>query len=268
MIPRIIHYCWFGGNPLPDDAKKCIASWKKFCPNYAIVEWNENNFPFNDFPYAQEAYKAKKWAFVSDVARLYALVNYGGIYMDTDVEVIAPLDEFLNLHAFSGFEDEKSVPTGIMACEKSQPFFTILLNDYTGRHFINEDGTLDLSTNVTAITNLCKKNGLVLNGTQQTIMGFTLFPRDYFCPLSYDTGKLEITNNTRTIHWFAGSWKSNQERSVYKKAMQLRKIKVIGRPLSFIYEKGFNTVDTLHNEGIKGLKSKINQYKRKTSIRR
>ena len=106
MIPKVIHYCWFGGNPLPELAQKCIASWKKYCPDYEIKEWNESNFDLNCCDYVREAYEAKKWAFVSDVARLYAMVHEGGIYMDTDVEVIAPLDSLLQYHAVSGFETE------------------------------------------------------------------------------------------------------------------------------------------------------------------
>ena len=123
MIPKTIHYCWFGGNPLPDLAVKCIDSWKKYCPDYEIKEWNEKNFNLDACPYVREAYEAKKWAFVSDYARLYAMVTEGGIYMDTDVEVLKPLDEYLDNLAFSGFQTEKEIPTGIMACEKGFPLF-------------------------------------------------------------------------------------------------------------------------------------------------
>ena len=111
MIPKIIHYCWFGGKPLPELAQKCIASWKKYCPDYEIKEWNESNFNLNSCDYVREAYEAKKWAFITDYVRLYAMVTEGGIYMDTDVEVIKPLDPFLKHKAFSGFEDEVSIPT-------------------------------------------------------------------------------------------------------------------------------------------------------------
>ena len=130
MIPKIIHYCWFGGNPLSDLAQKCIDSWKKYCPDYEIKEWNESNFDLNSCDYVREAYQAKKWAFVTDYVRLYAMVTEGGIYMDTDVEVIRPLDSFLSNRAFSGFEDETNIPTGIMACEKGFPLFEELLEEY------------------------------------------------------------------------------------------------------------------------------------------
>ena len=109
MIPKKIHYCWFGGNPLPEDAQKYLESWKKFCPDYEIIRWDEKNFDINQLPYVQEAFKAKKWAFITDYVRLYALYNYGGIYMDTDVEVLKSLDSFLELKAFSGFENEENI---------------------------------------------------------------------------------------------------------------------------------------------------------------
>ena len=123
MIPKTIHYIWFGGNPLPEDAKRCIDTWKKYCPDYEIKEWNESNFDVAQNDYIKEAYEAKKWAFVSDYARLKVLVEYGGIYMDTDVEVLKPLDRFLSERAFSGFEDADAIPAGIMACEKGFELF-------------------------------------------------------------------------------------------------------------------------------------------------
>lgn len=206
QIPKIIHYCWFGGNPLPELALKCIASWKKFCPDYEIVRWDESSFDINCCDYVREAYEAKKWAFVSDVARLYALVEHGGIYMDTDVEIVRPLDEFLQYEAFSGFERKNAIPTGLMAAKANHPLFVELLHEYAKKHFVKEDGTYDLTTNVVFITDTCLKYGLKLNNSIQTVNRFTLFPSDYFCPINEKSGKLELTNNTYTIHHFAGSW--------------------------------------------------------------
>ena len=136
MIPKVIHYCWFGGKPLPKLAKKCLASWKKFCPDYEIIRWDESNFDVNGCDYSREAYEAKKWAFVSDYARLKVIVDNGGIYMDTDVEVVKPLDEFLSHEAFSGFENPRSITTGIMACEKGFAPFAEMLNEYYTQHFL------------------------------------------------------------------------------------------------------------------------------------
>ena len=212
MIPKIIHYCWFGGKPLPELAQKCIDSWKKYCPDYDIKRWDETNFDINCCDYVREAYEAKKWAFVTDVVRLYALVNYGGIYMDTDVEVLKPLDEFLKYEAFSGFESEKDIPTGIMACEKGQELFKELLDEYKNLHFLKSDGTYDETTNVVRITDTCLKYGFVPNNQLQTVKGFSLFPRDYFCPKDHVTRITRLTENSYTIHHFDGSWKSEEER--------------------------------------------------------
>lgn len=205
-IPKKIHYCWFGGNSLPDLAKKCIASWEKYCPDYEIIRWDESNFDVNCCDYIREAYDAKKWAFVSDVARLYALVHHGGIYMDTDVEIIRPMDDFLQLEAFSGFERSDAIPTGLMAAKAHHPLFEELLRAYNNRHFIQKDGTYDLTTNVKYITDTCLKYGLKLDNSLQTVNGFTLFPSDYFCPVNNKSGRIELTDNTYTIHYFAGSW--------------------------------------------------------------
>ena len=174
MIPKIIHYCWFGGNPLPELAKKCITSWKIYCPDYEIKEWNESNFDLNCCDYVREAYKSKKWAFVSDVARLHALVTEGGIYIDTDVEVIKSLDTLLQYSAVSGFESITSISTGLMACEKDDPMFKEFLDGYKTAHFILPDGTLDKTTNVVRITNTCLKYGFVPNNKKQTINTFTI----------------------------------------------------------------------------------------------
>lgn len=212
MIPKIIHYCWFGKKPLPELAEKSIASWKQFCPDYEIKEWNESNFNLDCCDYVREAYEAKRWAFVSDVARLYALVKEGGVYMDTDVEVLKSLDPILKYEAVSGFEAGDRVPTGIMACRAGHPLFMELFHDYDDAHFVREDGSYDQTTNVERITNTCLKYGLKLNNIQQTVKGFTLFPNDFFCPKDYRTKELYVTENTYVIHHFDGSWVSDEDK--------------------------------------------------------
>lgn len=212
MIPKIIHYCWFGGNPLPELAQRCIASWKRYCPDFEIIEWNESNFDINCCDYVCEAYEAKKWAFVSDVARLYALVNFGGIYMDTDVEVLRPLDDLLQYEAVSGFESKERIQTGLMACREGQPLFVELLHEYDDAHFVKEDGTYDTTTNVTRITNTCLKYGLRLDNSMQTVNGFTLLPYDYLCPKNVETKIVTLTENSMVIHHFDGSWLSDVDR--------------------------------------------------------
>lgn len=212
MIQKKIHYCWFGRNPLPPLAVRCIESWRRYCPDYEIKEWNEDNFDLNYNDYVKEAYEAKKWAFITDVVRLHALFTEGGIYMDTDVEVLKPLDNLLQYEAVSGFESPSRIPTGLMACREGHPLFEELLHEYDGLHFKRPDGSLDLTTNVTRITNTCSKYGFVPNNTLQTIRGFTLLPKDYLCPKDSQTKEIDITPNTLTIHHFDGSWVSEEDK--------------------------------------------------------
>ena len=207
MIPKIIHYCWFGGNPLPPLAIKCIDSWKKYLPEYEIKEWNENNFDVEEYQFTKEALVCKKYAFVSDVCRLHALKIFGGVYMDTDVEVLKPLDIFLHHTAFSGFENESIVPTGIMASEKGGLWIKNLLTFYDNRPFLLENGEMNLISNTISITNMMKEKGYKMNNRFQEIEDYVAFyPNEYFCPKSYYTGEINLTENSYCIHHFAGSW--------------------------------------------------------------
>lgn len=212
MIPKKIHYCWFGRGEMPKLAKKCINSWKKYCPDYEIVEWNEDNFDVNCCDYVKEAYENRKYAFVTDYVRLYVMYTYGGIYMDTDVEVTRNLDEFLVHDGFSGFESEIHIPTGIMAGEKGFLLFKELLEYYHERKFVDKDGNMDMTTNVITITSMLLPKGFIPNGQFQVVDGFALYPRDYFCPLDDATGILYKSSNTATIHWFNKSWVSPNKR--------------------------------------------------------
>ena len=207
MIPKIIHYCWFGGKEKPEDVLKMIASWKKHCPDYDIKEWNETNFDIHLNRYTEEAYQQKKWAFVSDVARLWALVHEGGIYMDTDVEVIRPLDNLLANKAFIGFEGTQWIGTNLMGTEPHNAFLQAFLEDYNHRNFTNPDGTLNQTTNVEEITSrFLSQHNLERNGKQQQVGDFTVYPTDYFSPYDYINGKVRTTDNTYSIHWFSQSW--------------------------------------------------------------
>ena len=227
MIPKIIHYCWFGGNELPPLARKCIKSWKKYCKDYKIIKWDESNFDISSAPlYVRQAYDAKKWAFVTDYVRLWAMTRYGGIYMDTDVEVVKKLNPFLKHKAFSGFESDTNIPTGIMACEKKFPMFEKFLKYYDDAIFIKSDGTMNTTTNVKLITDECLKHGLIQNNTLQNIEGFVLYPNEYFCPHNAQTGVFNYTNNTVTIHWFLGSWISDENQYESMKRINKRKEKM------------------------------------------
>lgn len=207
MIPKKIHYCWFGRGKMPELAQKCIASWKKHLPEYEIKEWNEDNFDLDMYPYVREAYDNRKFAFVTDVVRLYALYHEGGVYMDTDVEVLKPLDAFLHHPAFSGFEDDTHIPTGIMASEKHGAWAKWQLEYYTDKHFLKEDGTMDMTTNVIIIGNSMAERGFVMQNSLQDFEGMiTIYPKDYFCPKSHVDGRIYFTDNTYTIHHFAASW--------------------------------------------------------------
>lgn len=221
MIPKVIHYCWFGRNPLPESAQNYIKTWEKYCPGYKIIEWNEDNFDVNQIVYTHEAYDFKKWAFITDYVRLYVLYHHGGIYMDTDVEVIKPLTPFLNNRGFSGFELPDKVPTGIMACEAGHPLIKQLLDSYQNKRFLLPDGSLDITTNVELITDTCLNHGLILNNKLQTISDFTFYPTEFFCPKNNRTLELSVTKNTYTIHHFSGSWlpESNKYHEKIKKIL-------------------------------------------------
>lgn len=206
MIPKIIHYCWFGRGKMPEMAIRCIESWKIYLPDYELRLWNEDTFDINSVVYVKEAYEARKFAFVTDYVRLHVLYHFGGIYMDTDVEVLKSLDDLLSYPAFSGFESEIEIPTGIMASAHNGAWACEMLAYYEGRHFQKKDGTLDMTTNVEIISGIMSANGFVLkNGYQVYKECMHIFPKDYFCPKSR-SGLITITKNTYCIHHFEGSW--------------------------------------------------------------
>lgn len=206
-IPRIIHYCWFGRGEQPKLLKKCKASWAKHLGDYKLMEWNESNFDIEMNTYVKQAYASKKYAFVSDYVRLYALYHYGGIYLDTDVEVVQSLDCFLQHEAFTGFEDHKYLQSGTMGASPGHPFIKSLLEHYDHRAFIKEDGAMDLTTNTMMISTYCKEHGLQANGKYQTLQhGLVVYPRTYFSPYDYIDGRYHTSDQTYTIHHFAHSW--------------------------------------------------------------
>lgn len=216
---KTIHYCWFGGAPKSKLIEQCVASWKKFCPGYEIIEWNETNYDLNCCDYVKEAYRAKKWAFVSDYVRHDVLNRYGGIYLDTDVELIRSIDEISDTK-YMGFEDEQSVNSGlIMKTEPNDWFCQAMLAQYQDDHFILPDGKCNLYTVCQRTVDILQAYGLVLNGATQKVKDYTIFAKDYFCPIDMKTGKLIITPNTYSIHRYAASWvdsKSKLRGKVYR----------------------------------------------------
>ncbi len=214
MIPNIIHYCWFGGNPLPKSAIKCINSWKRFFPHFEIREWNESNFDVNMMPFTQEAYSARKYAFVSDVARFWILLNEGGIYFDTDVEVVAPFDDIISKGAFMGVEipsKEGALPMinpGLgLGAEKGNVVIEEVFNYYCTLHFQTPEGVQIPGTVVKHTTHvLATQFNLQPNNEIQQLDSVTIYPIDYFNPFDDLTGVLNKTSNTRSIHWFSKTW--------------------------------------------------------------
>ena len=232
MIPKIIHYCWFGRGEKPLQAQMCIDSWKKYLPEYQLKEWNEDNFDVNQNRYVREAYENRKFAFVTDYVRLYALYNEGGVYMDTDVEVLGSYDPFLHHHAFSGFETDGNVPTGMMAAEKGSVWAKELLEQYADRVFVQPDGSFDMTTNTTVITNYMLEKGLVLNNKYQDIPNLcTMYSAEYFCPKDHRTGIIRCTKNTVCIHHFAGSWLQHKWYQDFRHSLKLFLVRVFGEKL-------------------------------------
>lgn len=210
MIPKIIHYCWFGRGEIPDLAQKCIATWHEHMPDWEYKLWNEDNFDLQSIPYTREAYEAKKYAFVSDYVRLWALYNEGGLYLDVDFEVFKPFDDLLDRKAFAGFEGSKHQPVmmGVCASEPHGEWVTEMLNAYQDRHFILPDGTMDMTTNVQFVNEKMREQGFVQNGKEQDYKDLHVFPVDYFCPRQ-TTGEYLRTENTYCDHLGLGSWSGN-----------------------------------------------------------
>lgn len=210
-IPKTIHYCWFGKNTMPLNLKKYVDNWKNILTNYEIVEWNENNFDIKKLPFTEEAYESKMWAFVSDYVRLYALYNYGGIYLDTDMELINNFDRLLDNEAFCGFESRYYLGSAVIGSKKGNLWIKDIMDIYQGKHFINSDGTLDKTPNTRFITDITEQNyKLKLNNKYQRLSKVTVYPRDYFYPESLYSHKTKITNNSIGIHHWNGSWCSEQ----------------------------------------------------------
>lgn len=212
-IPKKIHFCWFGKGEKTQMIKKCIASWKQNMPDYEIIEWNEDNFDVNCNPYVKQAYENKKWAFVTDYVRLKVLFEHGGIYLDTDVEVLKNFDSLLNGKSFIGLESLDEMVTGVLTAtigmRPSNQIIGEIITLYDKRNFI-VNGSMDLTTNVKFITNYLMNNYKLELANKLQILNedLIIYPSDYFCPKNSCT-KLKITDNTYSIHHFDGSWVSN-----------------------------------------------------------
>ena len=208
-IPKVIHYCWFGRGEMPKLAQKCIKSWKEKCPDYEIICWNEDNFDLTQNHYMRQAYEAGKWAFVSDYARLKIVYDHGGIYLDTDVELLKSLDDLLDGGGFMGFESKGVVATGLgFGAEKGNKVIAEFLKDYEDISFVQPDGSFDLTPCPKRNTDTLKRLGMDTEKPNQVFMDMTFLAKEYLCPMDYYTGKISVTKNTYSIHHYSASWTS------------------------------------------------------------
>lgn len=218
MIPKVIHYCWFGRKPIPAEYQSYIKSWKKYLPDYEIKEWNEDNYDVNCIPFSKEAYGVKKFAYVSDYARLKVLYENGGVYFDTDVEVIRSMDDLMANGAWMGIEKHTSTPDmddqvalGLgFAVEVHSPIIMEVMAFYENTHYIFPDGHIEQIPIVPIVTNVLRKHSMPANIDKPTLVeGITIYPWDYFCPQEgFQYNKIECTENTYTIHHYSATWMS------------------------------------------------------------
>lgn len=257
MIPKKIHYLWFGGNPLPDIAIKCMESWKRFCPDYEIIRWDESNCDMAINKFVEQACQEKKWAFVSDYFRLKIVEEQGGIYLDIDVELLKPLDDLLQLEGFMGFElgDANSVASGLgFGAIAKHPVITKLRENYEHSPFIKEDGSLDTLPCPQRDTKVLVELGLKQNNQLQTVGGITFFPSDYFSPIGF-MGEQNFSENTYSIHHFNASWFTDRQRKAMDRKKKLRRL--FGRKIGDSVNLMLLALDELKYGGIKGLVQKV-----------
>lgn len=228
MIPKILHYCWFGHKPKSKLIKKCISSWKKYLPDWEIIEWNEDNYDVYKNNYISEAYKEGRWAFVVDFARFDILNQYGGVFLDADVELLKPLPEVLLSHeAFTGFETESTVAPGLVfASVPGHSMLTEIIREYSTKKY-GEKINGRLETIVDIVTNILERNGLIKNNCIQNVGGVTIYPKEYFCCFDHETQNFSIKEETISIHHYAASWSPWYRKSYYK--MIKVAVKILGK---------------------------------------
>lgn len=225
MIPKTIHYCWFGGNPLPESARKCIDSWLKFFPDYEIKQWNETNFDVNIIDYTHEAYSIGKYAFVSDYARMWILYHHGGVYFDTDVEVVKSFDDILDKGGFMGFETPEFVNPGLgVALPQESKIAKEVMALFEKTQFLNPNGSFNPKGIVPITTSVLEKFGLRKDGSFQKVEDITVYPIDWFNPYDDATGRLKSTPNTHSIHWYSKTWLPKQNPLRVKLARMVHRV--------------------------------------------
>lgn len=209
MIPQIIHYIWFGGKPFPAKVQECINSWHKYMPEYKFMLWNEETFDVNSVPFTKQAYDNKKWAFVSDYVRVYALNKFGGWYLDTDIEILKPLTPFEDNRMILGTDSDGAL-TALMGSEPSHPYWKQMLETYDKMSFVKEDGTFNMTVNNTHLQSILQSYGYVFENKYQELKeGIIVYPDEYFHVADVEKGSLHKTNNSYAIHWHTLLWTSN-----------------------------------------------------------
>lgn len=275
MIPKIIHYCWFGGRKLPETAKACIRTWKKYCPDYEIIEWNEGSYDLGNAPlYVRQACQAKKWAFVTDYVRLQVVYEQGGIYLDTDVELIRNLDLLRADRAYFGFETDTLINTGHgFGAEKGAQVLQSLMDEYQGAVFFLPDGKVDNTPCPERNTAALQKFGLVQDGSEQMLDGgIHIYPRSCFCPKNFESGEICCTENTYSIHHFNSSWHTGWESYLWKKRRTYREKygEDEGRRKMENWQKRHRVLDVLMTEGTRGVlakaKKKLSAFRSKLPL--
>lgn len=246
-IPKIIHYCWFGGEPLPEKVIKCIESWKKYCPDYEIMAWNENNYDVRKLRYMKEAYEAGKWAFVSDYARLDIVFSNGGFYLDTDVELIKGLDELLEEKLVLAMEKQNyKIATGLgFAAEAGNQTLGQMIEMYQSFSFLLEDGSFNLTPCPQYTTEYFLPKGYILEDKTQRMGDALILASEYFCPMDYYTGILTVTEHTMGIHWFEASWFGKGDKKIHQMEQKIRRYfpKGISKIICFVYRKSYRLVE-------------------------
>lgn len=280
-IPKIIHYCWFGSDELSELNKKCILSWKKFLPGFDIKEWNESNYDFNSCKYTKEAYEKKKWAFVSDYARFDILYNHGGLYFDTDVELIKPIDDIIAKGPFMGLEFGKfvqenydssilkhdkyndvnritlelgfSIAPGLgLGVYKNHNIYKKIIDEYKKRSFTNEFGRNNILTVCDFITEILVREGIKNIDGIGNVCDIGIYPADYFCPKDPDSELISISNNTRAIHHYDATWRTPIQAKIHsiltKNVQKYGKDK--GRIIGRIKALPYSIIDKIQQRGI------------------
>jgi hypothetical protein len=211
-LPKIIHYCWFGGGEMPEKEKNCVETWKEKFPDYELKLWNEENFEYEQCAFAKQAYEQKKYAFVSDYVRAKVLYEYGGLYLDTDVKILKQFPKSKGKKGFMGFERKAFLGTAVIASEAHNDNIGKLLEYYEKHDFVQRDGSFDNIANVSILTDIMKEKGLKLGGKRQQVDGFDIFNREVFYPKKLSDSKFNVTDETSAIHMCTNSWMTERER--------------------------------------------------------